>query len=156
MTSASALISLLFLLLASSSITHGYSTQQTNRNSPQLSFWSSSSSSSSSSSDPRPQQQQPLVNSINRSTFLSITSTSCLLPFLTASPAPVHAKEVDPALKGTKADPAFQGCLGQCMYECTKPKGSEQRSRAECLPECKSKCATSKEQLMTGTPLKKA
>ena len=31
----------------------------------------------------------------------------------------------------------------------------EQRSRAECIPECKSKCATTKEQLMKGTPIAK-
>ncbi|GMH59084.1 hypothetical protein TrRE_jg3888, partial [Triparma retinervis] len=29
------------------------------------------------------------------------------------------------------------------MYECTKPKGDEQKGRAECIPECKKKCATS-------------
>jgi len=44
-----------------------------------------------------------------------------------------------------------------CMQysDCTKPKGMEQRSRAECIPECKSKCATTKEQLMKGTPIAK-
>jgi hypothetical protein len=41
------------------------------------------------------------------------------------------------------------------MYECTKPKGIEQRSRAECLPECRQKCATTKEQLLKGNPIKK-
>lgn len=65
--------------------------------------------------------------------------------------APVAAKD-DDSLKGTKKDPAFEQCLSLCMYECTKPKGVEQKSRAECLPECKEKCATSKAQLLTGEP----
>ncbi len=92
-------------------------------------------------------------NQINRATFLATTSTACLT-FLNSQPA-LAAKEIDPAVKGTKADPEFQACLSQCVYECTKPKGMEQRSRAECLPECKSKCATSKEQLLKGAPIKK-
>ena len=86
---------------------------------------------------------------INRHTFLATTSTACLT-FLSSQSA--IAKEVDPKLKGTKEDPAYQACLGQCIYDCTKPKGMEQKSRAECIPECKSKCATTKQQLMMGTP----
>lgn len=62
------------------------------------------------------------------------------------------AKDSGDALKGTKKDPAFEKCLSLCMYDCTKPKGSEQKSRSECLPECKEKCATSKEQLLKGEP----
>eukprot|EP00578_Thalassiosira_sp_NH16_P026568 CAMPEP_0181087958 /NCGR_PEP_ID=MMETSP1071-20121207/6538_1 /TAXON_ID=35127 /ORGANISM="Thalassiosira sp., Strain NH16" /LENGTH=90 /DNA_ID=CAMNT_0023169857 /DNA_START=220 /DNA_END=492 /DNA_ORIENTATION=+ len=89
---------------------------------------------------------------MNRGAFLATTSSACLT-FLTQQPA--FAKEVDPAVKGTKADPAFQTCLSQCVYDCTKPKGSEQKSRAECLPECKTKCATTKQQLMKGEPIKK-
>lgn len=69
---------------------------------------------------------------------------------------PSFAKDVDPKLKGTKKDPAFEACLSQCMYECTKPKGSEQKSRAECLPECKRSCATTKEQRLLGTPLNRS
>jgi hypothetical protein len=61
----------------------------------------------------------------------------------------------DATMKGTKKDPAFEACLSQCMYDCTKPKGIEQRSRMECLPECKSKCATTKAQLMKGVPIPK-
>ena len=68
--------------------------------------------------------------------------------------SPGSAKEVDPAVKGTKSDPKYQACLSTCLYECTKPKGTEQKSRGECIPECKQKCATSKEQLMMGTPKK--
>lgn len=64
---------------------------------------------------------------------------------------PAFAKD-EAAVKGTKKDPAFESCLSTCMYECTKPKGVEQKSRQECLPECKAKCATTKAQLMKGTP----
>ena len=59
------------------------------------------------------------------------------------------------AVKGTKKDPAFEACLSKCMYECTKPKGTEQKSRSECLPECKRSCATTKAQLLLGDPVKK-
>ena len=57
--------------------------------------------------------------------------------------------------KGTKDDPKFQACMSKCVFECTKPKGEEQKSRSECLPECKTKCATTKEQLLLGRPLNK-
>ena len=71
---------------------------------------------------------------------------------LTSVPDMAVAKD-DAALKGTKNDPAFEACLSQCIYECTKPKGAEQRSRKECLPECKTQCATTKAQLLTGQPI---
>jgi hypothetical protein len=74
---------------------------------------------------------------------------------LLLAPLPAVAAKEDPALKGTKKDPGYEACLSTCMYECTKPKGDEQKSRKECLPECKQKCATTKEQLMIGSPLKK-
>jgi hypothetical protein len=92
-------------------------------------------------------------DSTSRAKFLSSLlsmGSSCLLVPLSAG------AEVDPALKGTKKDPSFEACLSKCMYECTKPKGAEQKSRAECLPECKKSCAKSKEQLMLGLPIKKA
>jgi hypothetical protein len=96
--------------------------------------------------------QKPIHQTpFNRATFLGTTAATCLT-FLTASPA--NAKEVDASVKGTKADPAFQACLSTCLYECTKPKGSEQKSRAECIPECKAKCASTKEQLLLGDPKK--
>lgn len=41
---------------------------------------------------------------VNRGTFLSTTSAACLT-FLSSSTPPAYAKEIDPALKGTKADP---------------------------------------------------
>eukprot|EP00533_Pseudo-nitzschia_delicatissima_P014917 CAMPEP_0197270300 /NCGR_PEP_ID=MMETSP1432-20130617/6950_1 /TAXON_ID=44447 /ORGANISM="Pseudo-nitzschia delicatissima, Strain UNC1205" /LENGTH=72 /DNA_ID=CAMNT_0042735581 /DNA_START=144 /DNA_END=362 /DNA_ORIENTATION=- len=59
------------------------------------------------------------------------------------TPAPVWAKE-EAFTKGSKNDPDVQAKLSLCMYECTKPKGAEQKSRAECLPECKTKCITAK------------
>ncbi|CAB9500202.1 expressed unknown protein [Seminavis robusta] len=88
---------------------------------------------------------------ISRAQWLQLTLATTLL-----SSTPAFAKDVDPALKGTKKDPEFESCLSQCMYDCTKPKGVEQKSRSECLPECKSKCATTKAQLLKGLPLEKA
>jgi hypothetical protein len=70
-------------------------------------------------------------------------------------PTTAAAKDVDSSVKGTKKDPTYEACLSKCVYECTKPKGTEQKSRAVCLPECKQTCATNKEQLMLGQPLKK-
>lgn len=67
-------------------------------------------------------------------------------------PSPVWAKD---GVKGTKDDPAFQACLSKCIYDCTKPKGSEQKSRSECLPDCKQQCATTKAQLLRGEPINK-
>lgn len=95
-------------------------------------------------------QSTPSQSSVSRSTFLTAASTACLT-FLGSS-QPAFAKEVDPAVKGTKSDPEFQNCLSQCMYDCTKPKGYEQKSRGECLPECKTTCAKTKAQMMKGTP----
>jgi hypothetical protein len=88
------------------------------------------------------------INTIMVATTTTITMTT-LLPVNGAS-----AKDDLAATKGTKADPAFQSCVSLCMYECTKPKADEQKSRQECLPECKAKCATTKAQLMIGTPSK--
>jgi hypothetical protein len=73
------------------------------------------------------------------------------------APSAALAASVPEGIKGTKEDPTFQACLSKCVYECTKPKGGlEQRARAECLPECKQKCATTKEQMMKGTAIKKS
>jgi hypothetical protein len=82
---------------------------------------------------------------MSRAQFLTV------LGGLTAGAAPVWAKDGE-TMKGTKKDPSFEACLSTCMYECSKPKGAEQKSRAECLPECKEKCATSKAQLLKGDP----
>lgn len=86
---------------------------------------------------------------LSRSNFLAlvgagVTVATCNVPL-------AFAKDGDD-LKGTKKDPVFEACLSTCMYECTKPKGVEQKSRKECLPECKSKCATNKNQLLLGDP----
>ena len=48
---------------------------------------------------------------------------------------------------GTKMDPEYEKCLSKCLYTCTKPKGSETRLRADCLPECKEKCAPSQKKI---------
>lgn len=82
-----------------------------------------------------------------QSSFATIAGISII-----STSSPAYAKTVDPKLKDTKDDPAYQNCISKCVYECTKPKGDEQKSRSECLPECKQKCATSKAQLMIGTP----
>mmetsp|Transcript_31887 Transcript_31887/g.47395 ORF Transcript_31887/g.47395 Transcript_31887/m.47395 type:complete len:137 (-) Transcript_31887:191-601(-) len=84
----------------------------------------------------------------NGAGFAAAASATLLFPLQAAQ----AAKPVDPTLKGTKDDPEYQACVSQCMYDCTKPKGMEQKSRLECLPECKQKCATTKQQLMKGTP----
>ena len=84
---------------------------------------------------------------INRLSFLQQTCASLLFV-----PSVAFAKDIDPAVKGTKKDPKYESCVSSCMFECTKPKGDEQKSRAECLPGCKKECATTKEQLMIGAP----
>lgn len=50
------------------------------------------------------QQKSSTPKVVNRGTFLSTTSAACLT-FLSSSTPPAYAKEIDPALKGTKADP---------------------------------------------------
>ena len=106
---------------------------------------------STSSSTPVNNQQQTQTNkkTISRLSFLQTTLLASSTVFF---PTPSLAKDIDPALKGTKNDPEYQACLSKCVFECTKPKGDEQKSRAECLPECKVKCATTKQQLMVGSP----
>lgn len=96
----------------------------------------------------------------SRSIFLSnVVSSICIASAsaIALSPVAAHAAgdTAEPKVKGTKKDPEFEACLGKCMYECTKPKGTEQKSRAECLPECKKSCATTKEQLLLGQPVKR-
>jgi len=79
----------------------------------------------------------------SRQNFLAVVAGGLLTTAAVATPAPVWAKE-EAFTKGSKNDPDVQAKLSVCMYECTKPKGAEQKSRAECLPECKAKCITSK------------
>ena len=126
MTRTTPITLITLLVVAIIGITTGYSTPQ---------------KSSTQSTQQKPQQSRI----ISRQSFLTtIASTSCLTFLGTQQPA--SAKEVDPAVKGTKSDPEFQACLSKCMYDCTKPKGAEQKSRGECLPECKKTCATTKQQ----------
>ena len=100
-------------------------------------------------SQSRPSQEAHVVS---RAQWLqSSMSFAAGVAMMGTTATPAFAKD-DAAVKGTKKDPSFEACLSTCMYECTKPKGVEQKSRQECLPECKSKCATTKAQLMTGTP----
>lgn len=97
----------------------------------------------------------PNNHAISRRSALSWTAATTLASIALPTQPANAAKQVDPALKGTKKDPAYEACVSQCMYDCTKPKGVEQKSRQECLPECKKQCATTKEQLMVGTPTSK-
>lgn len=101
-----------------------------------------------------PTARPPAPAATGRGPFLAALSRAACLALLPPA-APAHARDVDPAVRGTKADPDYQLCLSQCVYTCTKPKGAEFRSRAECLPECKASCATTKAQLLRGTPVKK-
>ena len=87
--------------------------------------------------------------SLDRNEFLAILTgagTSVALGL----PSAAFAK--DESAKGTKADPEFEACLSKCLYFCTKPKGEEQKSRKECLPECRKECSKTKAQMMTGVP----
>jgi hypothetical protein len=144
-TTVAAVLALLAIALAS--IADGYST-------PRIPIQKSLARSTTSSSAPTSISTSPSSATVDRGAFLASTTASCIALLLSGN-FPALAKEVDPALKGTKADPAFQACLSECVYECTKPKGMEQKTRSECIPECKVKCATSKAQLMLGTALKK-
>lgn len=74
------------------------------------------------------------------SNSLPTAATVLLTPTLAAAADDSNAKT------GTKEDPVFQACLSKCIYDCTKPKGDEQKSRAECRAECKASCAKTKEQ----------
>jgi len=92
---------------------------------------------------------------VNRLTFLK---NSILPSLLILTNNPLQAQAIGgpkPNLEGTKEDPDYKNCLAINLYECTKPKGDEQRTRKECLPECKVKCAKTKEQLLLGSPVKK-
>jgi len=91
----------------------------------------------------------PSSQSYNRAIFLQTLSVGLL------SVVNIDLANAQDESKGTKDDPKFQACISKCVFECTKPKGEEQKSRSECLPECRTKCATTKQQLMTGKPLKK-
>lgn len=84
-------------------------------------------------------------------TSAAVVTTTMAAGFSSSSPA-WAASSSDPSLKGTKKDPAYEACVSKCMYECTKPKVDGQKTRQECLPDCKKQCATTKEQLMKGTP----
>jgi hypothetical protein len=102
-----------------------------------------------------PAQRRDCDSFVSRSQFLVAAASTIVIAASSTSPVAAWAREIDPFTKGTKKDPEFEACLSKCLYQCTKPKGEEQKSRAECLPECKKSCATTKEQLLTGSPIKK-
>eukprot|EP00611_Tribonema_gayanum_P000931 TRINITY_DN10701_c0_g1_i1.p1 TRINITY_DN10701_c0_g1~~TRINITY_DN10701_c0_g1_i1.p1 ORF type:complete len:140 (-),score=29.28 TRINITY_DN10701_c0_g1_i1:132-512(-) len=96
----------------------------------------------------KPAHAAPAAGRVSRrDVFAGIASSVAAVGFAGAAVA-----KDDPSKVGTKDDPKFQACISQCIYECTKPKGSMTRSRGECLPECKKNCATTKAQAMTGVP----
>mmetsp|Transcript_32140 Transcript_32140/g.42372 ORF Transcript_32140/g.42372 Transcript_32140/m.42372 type:complete len:128 (+) Transcript_32140:115-498(+) len=82
---------------------------------------------------------------VGRQAFLSAVLTA---PLVASFPWTAQAKEST----GSKEDPDFQNCVSKCVYFCTKPKGAETVSRADCIPGCKKECAKSKEQLLLGKP----
>ncbi|GMI02077.1 hypothetical protein TrLO_g10455 [Triparma laevis f. longispina] len=91
---------------------------------------------------------------VSRTAFLSqfgYASTLGLLTSVLTDVKPAYAGGEE-KLKGTKADPKYTNCVSECVFECTKEKGVEQKTRVECIPGCKEKCASSKAQLMLGTP----
>lgn len=155
---------LLYALLAS--LCHGFSSNHPFRHHPTTILMSRTTVSSLTSSTTALQaQKQPAPQSSSSSS----SSSSSRTDFLQASFSAVTAAAAtallpkslpavaaaDPTLKGTKKDPAYESCVGKCMYECTKPKGAEQKTRMECLPGCKKQCATTAQQLLVGTPLNK-
>jgi hypothetical protein len=85
----------------------------------------------------QPRHQQHVTMFQSRQRFLSVVvggllsgSAGAILTSGSKSPVPAACA----------AAPVNEACLSKCLYECTKPKGSEQKSRAECLPECKKQC----------------
>lgn len=108
-----------------------------------------------SSLSPTPNTNSSKKSSVNRLTFLQ---KSVLPSLLILTNNPLQAQAIGGPkqnLEGTKEDPDYKNCLAISLYECTKPKGDEQKTRKECLPECKTKCAKTKEQLLLGAPVKK-
>lgn len=120
-------------------------------------FWSTTTTTTTTTT---PQHTQ--LPEQSRSDFLThlasigfVATTATLLNPAAAAAASASTfanTDTTTTVKGTKKDPAYEACISKCMYECTKPKGQEQKSRAECLPDCKKQCATTKEQLLMGTP----
>jgi hypothetical protein len=92
-----------------------------------------------------PHATSPKVNGVDplvpRSQVLESAAQTLAVTLVLLLPSRSEAKE-DASLKGTKKDPLFEACLSSCLYECTKPKGEQQKSRSECFPGCKKSCAT--------------
>lgn len=79
----------------------------------------------------------------SRQNFLAALTGGVLTTVALVSPPPVWAKEKE-YTKGSKNDPEVEAKLSVCIYECTKPKGEEQKSRVECIKECKAKLITAR------------
>ena len=92
------------------------------------------------------------IRKSTRGNFIG-TTLAFFTTVLTTGVSPASAKsEIS---KGTKSDPKYTNCVSQCIFECTKPKGAEQKDRQECIPPCKKQCSTNPEQLLLGTPIKR-
>lgn len=77
----------------------------------------------------------------SRQNFFAAAATAMTAAAVLSPKAALAAEDY---VKGSKNDPDVQAKLSVCMYECTKPKGDEQKSRAECLKECKTKLITAR------------
>ena len=88
-------------------------------------------------SSPPPHQPTKNTELQSRQRFLSVMAGGILSGSLVSSSSLIDSRD---GFVASAAAPVNEACLSQCLYECTKPKGAEQKSRAECIPECKKKC----------------
>jgi hypothetical protein len=49
-------------------------------------------------------------------------------------------------------DPIYEDCFAKCMFDCTKPTESGQKTRAACRPTCTAQCEATKDQLDSKDP----
>lgn len=75
---------------------------------------------------------------------------------LTGLISPVLLSVLQPSPANAKDGPILQSCVSECIYDCTKPKGDGQRTRAECQAECKEKCAKTRDKVVKGVPSAKS
>jgi len=93
--------------------------------------------------------KMPVTTSTNasssRQNFLAVVMAAAVATPVIAIASPTAAWAAkEEVKKGSKDDPAVQAKMSVCVYECTKPKGSEQMTRVECIKKCKTELITSK------------
>lgn len=88
-----------------------------------------------------------------RNSFLSKAATAAFVLVSSFTSFSSSSSAAPENVKGTKKDPAYEACLSKYIYDCTKPKGEFTKDRSECRQEAKKACATTKQQLMLGTPI---